>query len=209
VTSLADAVARVHAADRALTAARPAPFPVPASGLEAVIAGSVSALGRGDWWVPGLRERVGAVLRDVPLDRLADGFRGARPYKVAPPTPSPALRALHAVGLALSAPGRCALVHLGIGSMADGAVHEALNLAALHGAHVIFVVADVPLGHDAPIGRQLAADVPTLAAAFGLSATTVDGTDPDAVHAAVSAARAAAGPHLVHAVLPRPTETSR
>ena len=57
---------------------------------------AIAALGRGDWWVPGLRERVGAVLRDVPIERLVDGLAGARPYKVAPPTPSPALRALHA-----------------------------------------------------------------------------------------------------------------
>lgn len=197
--TLSDAIARIRQADAAL-AERGTPFPVPATGLEAVIAGAVTALGRGDWWVPGLRERVGAVLRDVPLERLYDGLRGARPYKVAPPTPSPALRALHAVGLGLSGEGT-ALVHLGIGSASDGAFHEALNLAALRSADVIFVVAVHALGDDAPVARQLATTPARLAEAFDIPVEVVDGTDAEAVHAAVAAAKARGGPSLVEARL--------
>ena len=78
--SLLAAIERLQQADQALSDADPTPFPLPVAGLEAVIVGAVLALERGDWWVPGLRERVGAVLRDVPLERLIDGLQGAKPY---------------------------------------------------------------------------------------------------------------------------------
>lgn len=194
-----EAIERIRAADAQLAAADVVPFSLPITGLEAVVAGAVLALERGDWWVPGMRERVGAVLRDVPLERLVDGLSGARPYRVAPPTPSPALRALHAVGLALA--GNRVLVHLGIGSAADGAFHEALNLAALRSANVVFLLAVHPLDEDAPVAPQLAADPASLGAAFGIGTSTVSGSSVGAVQAAVSSALEAGGPHLVVANL--------
>lgn len=199
--SLQEAVARVREAEAELASRGPTPFPLPVVGLEAVVAGTVTALERGDWWLPGLRERVGAVLRDTPVERLVDGRQGARPYKVAPPDTSPAMRALYAVGLAASGVDRAAAVHLGVGSCADGAFHEALNLAALRSAPVIFVVAVHPLGDDAPLGPQIATSPSQLAQAFGISAVQVDGRDVAAVHQAVRQAREAGGPHLVEARL--------
>lgn len=198
--SPSEAVARVREAEVALAEAGPTPFPVPVSGLEAVVAGTLTALSAEDWWVPGLRERVGAALREVPVARLVDGLAGAPAARVAPPSPAPALRALTAVGLALAGPG-VAAVHLGVGSVADGALSEALNLAALTAAPVIFVVAVQPLGDGAPIGPQAAVDPVDLARAHGLAAVAVDGRDADAVHAAVAAARAARAPTLVRADL--------
>jgi TPP-dependent pyruvate/acetoin dehydrogenase alpha subunit len=195
-----DALAVVRAADTALQALSPTPFPLPIGELAPVVAGAVSALQKGDWWIPSMRERVGAVLRGAPVERLVDGTAGARPFKVAPPGTSPALRALTAVGLAHGS-GGTALVHLGVGSASDGALHEALNLAALLRPNVIFVVSVHPLGGDAPLGPQLAVSVAELARAFGIPSTAVDGTDPAAVNAAVTAARAAGGPHLVQAQL--------
>ena len=81
MSDLSAEITRIIDADHALNASGPKPFPLPVTGLEAVIAGSLTALKRTDWWVPGLRERVGAVLRDVPLERLTDGFVGARPCR--------------------------------------------------------------------------------------------------------------------------------
>jgi TPP-dependent pyruvate/acetoin dehydrogenase alpha subunit len=199
MSAFADAIARVQDADRQLNDASPTPFPLPVVGLEAVVVGTVLALDSGDWWLPGLRERVGAVLRDTPLARLRDGHSGAKPYRVAPPNTSPALRALYAVGLGLDG---FAAVHLGIGSAADGAFYEALNLAALRKSHVAFVVAVHPLsGDDAPLGPQLATQPSSVAMAFGIPAVVVDGNDPEAVHAAVSTARSQEGPHLIEARL--------
>jgi pyruvate dehydrogenase E1 component alpha subunit len=201
--SLSEDIATLRAADVELSELGPQPFALPTTGLEQVIAGSVRGLSRGDWWLPGLRERVGAVLRDVPVTRLVDGFAGARPYRVAPPTPSPALRALHAVGLALSHPDKATLVHLGIGSAADGAFYEALNLAALMGARVIFVVAVHPL-EGAPVPKQTAAAPSALAEAAGVRTVRVSGLDAEAVLSAVAAARDAEGPTLIEASLASP-----
>lgn len=204
---LADAVARLKQADFELSARHPSPFPLPVVGLDAVVAGTILALDRGDWWFPGLRERVGAVLRDTPLDRLVEGRAGARPYRVSPADTTPALRALVAVGAAAADRSRAAAVHLGIGSCSDGAFHEALNLAALLRPHVIFVVAALPLGEDAPLGPQLATTPAKLAEAFGIPSESVDGHDVSAVHATVRRAREAGGPRMVHANLFLPRET--
>ena len=199
MSELADAVTKVLNADGALNAMAPTPFPLPIQGLESVVAGAVLALKRTDWWVPGLRERAGAVLRDVPLERLVDGFAGAKPYKVAPPSGSPALRALTAVGLAMAQDTGCALVHLGTGSLSDGAFTEALNTAALNNAPVIFVVATTPLTDDAPIGPQSTVDLKTLAKAYGITYARVDGRKAKSVHTAVGKARDAGGPTLIEA----------
>jgi len=201
VNQLAHAIEQLHQADRQLLSLEPRPLPVPLRGLEAVVAGTVSALRDRDWWVPGLRERAGAVLRGVEIDQLARGTGGSRQHRVAPIHPSPALRALHAVGIALADPGCAAVVHLGIGSAADGAFHEALNLAALLRPDVVFVVAVHPLGDDAPVGPQLAARPVDLARAFGLPAMEVDGSRAPAVHEAVRQALGQGGPHLIEARL--------
>jgi 2-oxoisovalerate dehydrogenase E1 component alpha subunit len=194
-----EAIERIREADAVLAEAKVVPFPLPIAGLEAVVAGALLALDRGDWWVPGLRERVGAVLRDVPVERLVDGLSGARPYRVAPPTPSPALRALHGVGLALA--GNRVVVHLGVGSSADGAFHEALNLAALRHANVVFLLAVMPLDEAAPVATQLAADPAALGAAFGVRTATVSGSSVEAVRSAVATALEAGGPQLIVATL--------
>lgn len=197
--SIATAVERVRQASDALSA-QSTPFPVPIGSLAPLVAGTVSALERTDWWVPGLRERAGAVLRDVSPERLADGLAGARPYKIAPPSASPALRALTATGLALAQSEGITVVHLGIGSVSDGAFHEALNLAALTSAPIVFVVAVQQLDDGAPLGPQSAASPLDLAAAYGLSTTEVDGSDASAVLSAVRDARDAT-PHLLCANL--------
>lgn len=192
-------IERILAGDSALNALNPQPFPVPVGNLAPVIAGALAALSRGDWWVPGLRERVGAVLRDVPVERLVDGFAGAKPYKVAPALG--AHRATVAVGLAAANRGQTTLVHLGIGAAADGSFAEALNLAALTRVNCIFVVAVDPLGEGAPLGPQLLASPAALAAAFGVGARVVDGRDMLAVETAVRDAKAAGGPWVIEAWL--------
>jgi TPP-dependent pyruvate/acetoin dehydrogenase alpha subunit len=88
-----------------------------------------------------------------------------------------------------------------VGSLADGAVHEALNLAALTDASVIFLVAVHPLDGAAPLARQLAAEPEALGHSFSLATVALDGNSTQAVHDAVQNARAARGPHLLVARL--------
>lgn len=183
--SLIDALERVREADRALQ--QNAELPVPLGNLDALVAGAVSGLDPADWWLPGLREQAGGALRDG---------------NIVPPSAHPALRALVAVGLAAANPDRAALVHLGIGSLSDGAFHEALNLAALLRVNVVFLVAVHPLDGDAPLGRQSAVSAADLGRAYGLGVQVIDATDGAAVQAAVRAARDDHGPNLIEARLP-------
>ena len=173
-------------------------LPLPVDGLEAIVVGALAALPTGAWWVPGPREHAGASLRDVPTERL--GPDGARPYKVAPVSTAPALRALHAVGLA-RASGGPALVHLGVGSVSDGAFTEALNLARLLDVQVLFLVAEHVLGPDAPLGPQTVAGAARLAEAHGVPVHAADGRDADGVQTAVQAALEAGGPAVITARL--------
>ncbi len=181
------------------------PFPLPLGTLEPVVRGAVAALGPHDWWVPGLREAAGATLRGVPPERLGSFAEGFLPYRIAPATPAPGMRAIYAVGLALADRHRAALVHLGVGSTADGATHEALNLAALYQPTVIFLVAVDPLGDGAPLAPQLAASPAQLAVGFGLSTHVIDGADAEGVRQAVAHALAVRGPHLIQANLENPS----
>ncbi len=209
--SPAEAVSTLTQAEGHLATMGPTPFPLPLGRLAPVVAGTVTALRRVDWWVPGLRERVGAVLRDVPVERLVDGFAGARPYRIAPPGASAALRALYGVGLAMACredDDSRVCVSLGIGSLSEGAAHEALNLAVLQELPVLFVVA-VPAADDrVPFAAQLAVQPTSWAAGFGIATTEVDGSDAAAVHEAVVAARGTNRLHLVQAHLPARKESS-
>ena len=184
-------------ADAALNALGPTPFSLPLGPLAPVVEGAMLGFGRKGWVVTGPRERVGVVLRGCPVERLVDGLAGARPYRLAPCSVAPGDRALHAVGLAMVS-GEPVLCLLGLASAASGAFHEALNLASLHGAPVIFVVATLALGPDAPVGAQLAGSPAAIASAHGLGAVRVTGSS-EAVQAAVAEARAAGGPRLIEA----------
>jgi TPP-dependent pyruvate/acetoin dehydrogenase alpha subunit len=186
-------------AEVALAALNPRPFPLPLGRLAPVVEGGFAGVSRRSWVVAGPRERIGAVLRGCPVERLVDPAAGARPYKLAPVSDAPGNRALHAVGLALGT-GEPVLCFLGLASAASGALHEALNAAALTGAPVIFLLTVTPIPDDAPISGQLAASPAALAAAHGLATARVAAT-VEAVREAVSAAADAGAPTLIEAIL--------
>lgn len=192
MSALAEAEARLHALD-------PKPFPLPLGPLAPVVEGAFLGFGKRGWVVTGPRERVGAVLRGAPVERLVDAASGARPYRLAPTSGAPGARALHAVGLALGS-GEPALCLLGLASAASGGFHEAMNAAAITRAPVVFVVVVQPIAADAPVGTQLAASPSALASAFGITATRVPAT-VGAVRDAVAAAREAGAPTLIEVTL--------
>ena len=165
----------------------PTPFPLPLGPMAPVVEGGFTGMNKSDWIVAGMRERVGAVLRGCPPERLVDGRAGAKPYKLAPASEAPGTRALHAVGLA-KASGSPVLCFLGLASAASGDFHEALNAAVLTEAPVIFLVTVHTLTDDAPVGAQLATTPEKLAQAFGIP-TTVVKAEAKAVQKAVKAAR--------------------
>jgi pyruvate dehydrogenase E1 component alpha subunit len=183
------------AADTELAGLGPMPFALPLGPLAPVVAGAFRGMSKGDWAFSGPRGRVGAVLRGCTPGRLVDASAGARPYKLAPVSDGPGNRALHAVGAALAS-GRPTLCLLGAASVASGAFHEALNVAALTGASVVFVVTMQEITDDAPIGRQVVADPAALAAAHGWKTFKPQATE-DSVFKAVAKARKARVPALV------------
>jgi pyruvate dehydrogenase E1 component alpha subunit len=102
--------------------------------------------------------------------------------------------------------GQVAVCFFGDGTTNIGAFHEALNLAAVWKAPVVFVCENNQYMEYTAIGSVTAVARPAAdrAAAYGLEAIVVDGNDVDAVHAVASEAseraRSGDGPSLVEAV---------
>ena len=94
------------------------------------------------------------------------------------------------------------LVFFGDGALAEGVLHESLNLAALWSLRSLFVCENNGWSEFSPASRQLATEPSKLAAAFGFRHERVDGNDVVAVaHAwrvsAIEAVRAGGGPRLI------------
>ncbi|MBL8672416.1 MAG: thiamine pyrophosphate-dependent dehydrogenase E1 component subunit alpha [Alphaproteobacteria bacterium] len=77
--------------------------------------------------------------------------------------------------------GAVAVAFFGDGALAEGAVHESLNLAALWKLPFLAVCENNGWGEFSPTDRQLAATLEGLAAAYNLPWTDVDGNDVEAV----------------------------
>jgi TPP-dependent pyruvate/acetoin dehydrogenase alpha subunit len=110
-----------------------------------------------------------------------------------------------AVGSALAhklrGTGHIAVVFFGDGAIAEGVLHESLNLAQLWTLPVLFVCENNGWSEFTESARQLATDPQRMAAAYGMCAHKVDGNDVVAVAAAarkaVAQIRAGAGPCLL------------
>jgi len=102
--------------------------------------------------------------------------------------------------------GQVAVCFFGDGTTNIGAFHEALNLAAVWKAPVVFVCENNHYMEYTAIAAVAAVARPAAdrAAAYGLEPIVVDGNDADAVYAvarrAIDRARAGEGPSLVEAV---------
>ncbi len=107
-----------------------------------------------------------------------------------------------ALALTLEGSDRVVVTFFGDGAANQGAVHEALNLAAIWLLPVVFVCENNAYAVSFPMERALAVpNVADRAAAYGMPGTTVDGQDVftvlHAVREAVARARAGNGPSLV------------
>ncbi|HEY4189935.1 MAG TPA: thiamine pyrophosphate-dependent dehydrogenase E1 component subunit alpha [Candidatus Limnocylindrales bacterium] len=102
--------------------------------------------------------------------------------------------------------GQVAVCFFGDGTTNIGAFHEALNMAAVWKAPVVFVCENNQYMEYTPIGAVTAVPRPAAdrASAYGLEPIVVDGNDPDAVWVvateAIRRARAGEGPSLVEAL---------
>jgi len=102
--------------------------------------------------------------------------------------------------------GQVAVCFFGDGTTNIGAFHEALNMAAVWKAPVVFVCENNQYMEYTPIRDVTAVEHPAAdrAPAYGLESILVDGNDVEAVHRvamkAIDLARAGGGPSLIEAV---------
>jgi pyruvate dehydrogenase E1 component alpha subunit len=94
-----------------------------------------------------------------------------------------------------------AVTFFGDGAVNQGVLLEALNLASLWQAPVLFVCENNGFATSMRVRDSTAGSIPGRAEAFGIPAETVDGMDPELVQAAASAAveraRAGGGPSFL------------
>jgi len=104
----------------------------------------------------------------------------------------------------LAGRGQVSVAFFGDGAVAEGVLHECLNLAALWKLPMIFVCEHNGYAEMTPVSTHLANPrVTELAAVYGMATHQVDGNDAGAVLAiareAVARARTGAGPTLIEA----------
>jgi TPP-dependent pyruvate/acetoin dehydrogenase alpha subunit len=108
-----------------------------------------------------------------------------------------------AVGFQMLGKPNVALSFFGDGATNIGTFHEALNMAALWKAPVVFIVVNNLYGEYSPLSSTTAGgtDLARRADGYGIPGVVVDGQDIDVVHAevsrAVERARAGDGPTLL------------
>lgn len=185
-------------------------------GEEAAVVGSAWALDPSrDWIVPQYRELPAMLHQGYTLTRFLQYFTGdpAGNYmpegvNVLPFQISLAAQLPHAVGLAwgLRHQGSDAAViaYFGDGASSEGDTHEAMNLAGLRQAPVVFLLKNNGWAISTPVSKQTAAvSFAARAAGYGFPGELVDGNDLFAVHdatsRAVARARAGEGPTLIEA----------
>ncbi len=83
--------------------------------------------------------------------------------------------------------GGVAVVFFGDGAMAEGVLHETLNIAALWKMPLLLVCENNGWSEFSPTALQFAAQLKDLAGAFSIPHTQVDGSDVEAVTAAAAA----------------------
>ncbi|MCI0344794.1 MAG: thiamine pyrophosphate-dependent dehydrogenase E1 component subunit alpha [Chloroflexi bacterium] len=195
-------------------------------GQEAVAAGFAAAMRTDDYSFATYRGHNHALARGAPMGPLyaelfgrAGGLMGGKGGSMHITSAehhmmgSYAIVGAHlpiALGAAWSAQyrksGQVAVCFFGDGATNIGAFHEALNMAAVWKAPVVFVCENNQYMEYTPIGAVTAVPRPAAdrASAYGLEPLVVDGNDADAVFElaarTIARARAGEGPSLVEAL---------
>jgi pyruvate dehydrogenase E1 component alpha subunit len=189
----------------------------PGTGQEASIVGSAMAVDPArDWMVPQYRELMATVHHGLPLEVISAQYLGKiaaaripEGVKVLPIQVSIAAQLPHATGLAwglrLRGEDAVVLAYIGEGGSSEGDFHEALNLAGVMRAPVVFFLQNNQWAIST--SRRVQSATPSFAlraAGYGFEGVEVDGNDVMAVYdvavAAVERARKGDGPTLIEAV---------
>jgi pyruvate dehydrogenase E1 component alpha subunit len=195
-------------------------------GQEAVAAGVAAAMRSDDWTFCTYRGHNHTLARGVPMAPIlaelfgrGTGLLGGKGGSMHLTSVEHGVMGSYAIvgahlpialGAAWSAQYRgteqVAVCFFGDGTTNIGAFHEALNMAAVWKAPVVFVCENNQYMEYTPIGAVTAVPRPAAdrASAYGLEPIVVDGNDPDAVWVvateAIRRARAGEGPSLIEAL---------
>ena len=195
-------------------------------GEEAASAGAILARGKGDYLVSAYREhghRIAAgadakIATAYRCGKIAPGAIGEADadlhFAGGPAIASDALAIAAGLGLSIAyhETHRAVCCIFGDEMLAQGAFHEALNLASLWNLPVVFVCEN----NFHPMGTIVAnavcqEELYRMAAPYKMAGVRVDGMDVLEVHAAAAQAleraRAGAGPSLIEAVTYRPRDS--
>lgn len=188
----------------------------PGYGQEATQIGQVWPLRAGDWFSPSYRSFGAQIVRGWTMDHLMLLWAGFHEGFAPPPgvndLPFSIVIGSHlplatgvAMGLTIQGRRDAVLVNFGDGASSEGAVHEAMNFAAVFTAPVVFVLENNGYAISTTLEHQTGQDI--LAArgpACGMPGVRVDGNDVFAVmtacREALERARAGGGPTLVETV---------
>ena len=162
------------------------------------------------------RDAAAMWMQGYPLELLFAGRTGhevgGRPpdhVNVLPPSITVGGHMVHAVGIAwaerLRGSRRIVMTMFGDGATSEGDFHEAMNLAGVAKAPVVFLCQNNGWAISLPRSEQTASEsIAEKAIAYGMPGVQVDGNDLYAVHAAardaVTRARSGEGPTLIEAV---------
>lgn len=185
-------------------------------GQEAAVIGAATALDPArDWVVPQYRELPAMLRQGYPLASFFLYFRGhpegnriPEGVNLLPFQISLAAQLPHAVGLGwgLRAQGSdgAVLAFFGDGASSEGDTHEAMNLAGVIRAPVVFLLQNNGWAISTPTAKQTAGSLVARAAGYGFPGLIVDGNDLiavwEATRWALRRAREGAGPTLIEAV---------
>lgn len=186
-------------------------------GQEASIIGAASALDPGrDWIVPQYRELPALLRHGLPLENFALYFMGhpqgcqiPEGVNLMPIQISLAAQLPQAVGIAWGlqrqGTGGVVATFVGDGASSEGDFHEALNLAGVLRAPVVFVLQNNGWAISTPRRKQSAArTLADRAIGYGIHGVYVDGNDLIAMHVvmteAVERARSGGGPTLIESL---------
>jgi 2-oxoisovalerate dehydrogenase E1 component alpha subunit len=185
-------------------------------GQDACQVGVVAAMADRDWLFPTYRDCMAMVSRGInPVEVLTllrgDWHCGYDPYlhRTAPQCTPLATNTLHAVGLAhaarLAGEDTVAVALLGDGATSEGDTHEALNIAAVWQAPVVFFVQNNGYAISVPLAKQTRAEsLADKGIGYGMPGVLIDGNDAAMVYAAmceaIARARRGDGPTLIEAL---------
>jgi pyruvate dehydrogenase E1 component alpha subunit len=191
-------------------------------GQEGAHVGAAFALRPDDWLVPAFRETGALLRRGIPMAQLlqywsGDERGGAFPKELntLPIAIPVGTHMLHAVGIGwgLQDAGRqsAVLTFFGEGATSEGDFSEAMNMAGVFQAPVVFFCQNNQYAISVPYSKQTAAPtVAQKAVGYGMTGIRVDGNDVFAVYKvtseALERARSGLGPTLIEAYTYRVTD---